>query len=135
MSSVSLSLAEARQLYELLQRIDSQVDDLTIGKKAPIGQARDDLQDLQSAITTLLGLLRRMNLPEDVLMAVRRLQTLMAVMRGMMAMMAAMEIMATGGLSPFGWMRLAATVTAGGAMMVTSVANQMEWEMESRRRR
>jgi hypothetical protein len=134
MSTVGDSLREARELLAVLNQVEMQIDALDTEQGQKVESLRDDVQDLTFALTTLVRAMGRMGLPENVQAAVRGLQTMIAAARGAMMIFSAMELVASGGVSPFAWLRFGASMTAGLVTMTSSVYNGMTWEIERRQR-
>lgn len=90
--SLSTTLAEARQLYQLLSEVERQLD----GVDAKAKQATVSYADLYNVMQDVFVILKELGLPEDVVSAITLLQRLITTTYSLIIAMNAL-MLSTGG--------------------------------------
>jgi hypothetical protein len=114
MSTTTSSLAEARAIYETLQRIETKLEG--IERKAR-NEVRVSLTEVFGLLTDIRVLLRQLNLPDDLEAAIGVIYATTSAIRGLHAAIVALQV-ASG---PVGWMLAGVGVLAMGVSAVVAI--------------
>lgn len=104
--SLSTSLAEARQLYQILGDVESQLDSVDAKAK----QTKISYADLYNVMQDVFTLVNQMGLPPDVEQGIMRIQRLIMAANSLRIALIALD--AATATSPVGWALIGLAFTA-----------------------